>query len=350
MCLWNILPKERKFERYGKEQLSYDIFGRLHLDYLQLYRKYTYHEMPSYSLDSIGEYELKERKVAYQGSLDDLYNNDFETFIEYNRQDTMLLDKLDKKLKFISLANTLAHEICIPIPTTMGAVGLTDQAIVLESHDRGFVVPDRLREDDSSDYDYYAEEDSEESSKKLSEEEIQNTLKSTIAGAYVANPKRGLSRWIGSIDVTSLYPSVIMALNISPETLVGQLDQANTKKMLVEKMRGGSTFADAWANVFSSLEADEIFNKTINKVQIDFEYARKKYKSVVLSGREAHTHIFNNDLCISANGTIFNQETLGIVPGLLERWFKERKEMQTKAKELKKLSSGIELPDELKDL
>ena len=97
-CLWGKYPNRREFERYGKAQETYDTVGRLHLDYMELYRKYTYHEMHSYSLDAIGEYELGERKTEYQGTLDQLYNNDFETFIRYSRQDVDLLVRMDKKL------------------------------------------------------------------------------------------------------------------------------------------------------------------------------------------------------------------------------------------------------------
>ena len=96
LCLWNQLPKQRMFERFGAEQETYDLVGRVHMDYMQLYRKYTYEERHSYSLDAIGEYELDERKIAYEGTLDQLYNKDFPKFIDYNRQDTMLLAKLDK--------------------------------------------------------------------------------------------------------------------------------------------------------------------------------------------------------------------------------------------------------------
>ena len=75
-CLWGQKPKSRTFERFGAETLTFDTIGRVHMDYMQLYRKYTYHEMHSYSLDAIGEYELDERKVQYEGTLDQLYNND----------------------------------------------------------------------------------------------------------------------------------------------------------------------------------------------------------------------------------------------------------------------------------
>ena len=101
-CLWDAKPMRREFEKYGRISETFDFVGRVHLDYLELYRKYTYHELPSYRLDFVGEYELGEKKVQYEGTLDQLYNNDFEKFIAYNRQDTMLLVKLDKKLHVVS--------------------------------------------------------------------------------------------------------------------------------------------------------------------------------------------------------------------------------------------------------
>ena len=145
---------------------------------MQLYRKYTYHEMHSYSLDAIGEYELDERKVAYEGTLDQLYNQDFYTFIDYNRQDTLLLYKLDTKLKFIDLSNELAHANTVLLPTTMGAVAVTEQAIINHAHEEGLIVPNRKRNDDEE--------------------------RTKAAGAYVAYPKKGLHDWNGSIDLNSL--------------------------------------------------------------------------------------------------------------------------------------------------
>ena len=121
-CLWNQFPKKREYEKFGRTAVTYDLVGRVHLDSLELYRKYTYEERHSYRLDAIGEMEVGERKTVYEGTLDQLYNNDFKTFIEYNRQDVALLDKLDKKLKFIDLANTIAHENTVLLQTTLGAV------------------------------------------------------------------------------------------------------------------------------------------------------------------------------------------------------------------------------------
>ena len=104
LCFWGEKPKRRVFEKYGREQLSFDLVGRVHLDLLELYRKYTYEERHSFRLDAIGEHELGEKKTVYEGSLDNLYKNDFGLFIEYNRQDTNLLAKLEKKLKFSTIS------------------------------------------------------------------------------------------------------------------------------------------------------------------------------------------------------------------------------------------------------
>ena len=91
-CLWGQLPKKRMYEKFGKESETFDLVGRVHLDSLNLYRKYTYEERHTYRLDAIGEIDVGENKVEYEGTLDQLYNNDFRKFIQYNIQDTALLE------------------------------------------------------------------------------------------------------------------------------------------------------------------------------------------------------------------------------------------------------------------
>ena len=150
-CLLGQLPKVRTYERFGKEEQTYDLVGRIHMDYLQLYKKYNYESRHSYSLDAIGEYELGERKTPYEGSLDQLYNKDFRKFVEYNRQDTMLVFKIHNKLKFLDLANALAHENTVLLPTVMGSVAMIEMAIYNEAHERGFIVPDKKRKDNFGD-------------------------------------------------------------------------------------------------------------------------------------------------------------------------------------------------------
>jgi DNA polymerase elongation subunit (family B) len=314
-CLWDQMPKKREYEKYGKTAETYDFVGRVHLDSLELYRKYTYEERHSYRLDAIAEYELGETKTQYEGTLDQLYNNDFRKFIEYNRQDTMLLHKLDKKLKFIDLANTVAHENTVLLATTMGAVAVTEQAIVNEAHHRGLIVPTRPQRDENA--------------------------SNQAAGAYVAYPKKGLHDWIGSMDINSLYPSVIRALNMGPETIIGQLRQDYTKAEIELKIEKGSSFAAAWEGKFGSNEYEFVMNRDISHdIIIDWESG----ETDILSGAQIYDMIFesNQPWMLSANGTIFTHEREGIIPGLLKRWYAERKEMQAKLKEAIKAENKIE--------
>ena len=305
-CLWGQFPKKRMFERFGAEQETYDLVGRVHMDYMQLYRKYTYEERHSYSLDAIAEYELGERKTVYEGTLDQLYNNDFKKFVEYNRQDTALLDKLDRKLRFLDLANELAHANTVLLQTTMGAVAVTEQAIINEAHERGMVVPNRQQRTDSAD--------------------------NQAAGAYVAYPKKGLHEWVGSVDINSLYPSAIRAMNMGPETIVGQLRPVMTDRYIRDKQAAGSSFADAWENVFAALEYTAVMNmEKGTEITIDWENGEE----TVHSAAEVWRLIFdsNQPWILTANGTILTYEKKGIIPGLLERWYAERKELQAKKKE-----------------
>ncbi len=320
-CLWDQFPKKRTFERYGKEQSTYDLIGRVHLDSLELYRKYTYEERHSYRLDAIGEMEVNENKVPYEGTLDQLYNYDFCKFIEYNRQDTSLLNKLDDKLKFIDLANQLAHENTVLLQTTMGAVAVTEQAIINEAHARGFQVPNRRHRSDAED--------------------------TQAAGAYVAYPKLGIKDWIGSLDINSLYPSAIRALNMGPETIIGQLRPTLTDAYISEQMTSKKkSFAGAWEGIFGSLEYTAMMDKRVDtELIIDWEDGN----SHTVSGAEAYELIFNKNQpwMISANGTIFTYEKEGIIPGLLRRWYAERKHLQKELKSVIDLRAGILLDDDL---
>ena len=304
-CLWGQLPKQRMFERYGTESLTFDLIGRVHMDYMQLYRKYTYEERHSYSLDAILEYEGLEGKTKYEGTLDQLYNQNFKTFIEYNRQDVNGIAQMDKKLKFLDLANTLAHENTVLLQTTMGAVAVTEQAIINEAHERGMVVPNRKE--------------------RLTDEDTQ------AAGAYVAYPKKGVHEYIGSIDINSLYPSAIRALNMGPETIVGQLRLTMTDRLIRERMAKGQSFAAAWEGLFATLEYTAVMEQQRGtEITIDWHGGEESTHSAA----EVWHMIFdsNQPWGISANGTIFTYEREGVIPGLLKRWYAERKEMQAKLK------------------
>lgn len=328
MCLWNLLPKPRDYEKFGKISSTYDLVGRVHLDYLDLYQKYTYEEQPSYRLDFIGQIEVNESKTVYEGTLDQLYNKDFRTFIIYNRQDVALLNKLDVKLRFINTANALAHANTVLLQTTLGAVAVTEQAIINEAHELGLRVANR---------------------RKIPESES-----TQAAGAYVAYPRKGLHKWIGSLDINSLYPSTIRALNMGPETIVGQVRQELTDAYIKDKMSDkfvngkkvkGSSFAAAWEGIFAALEYDLIMNQDKGTIlKIDWIDG----KTTSHSAAEIYDIIFNkkaNKLMMSANGTIFSHEREGVIPGLLKKWYAERKQFQAINKNYLKLEGGIPVPE-----
>jgi DNA polymerase elongation subunit (family B) len=307
MCLWNQMPKAKTFTQGGRENQTYELFGRVHLDYLQLYKKFTYEERHSFSLDAIGEIEVGERKVPYEGTLDELYNKDFKKFLEYNIQDTELLDKIDKKCQFISLASSIAHGNCVLMPAALGAVAVTEQAIIVEAHERDMKVPDRVR---------------------VGEDEL------AAAGGWVQYPKKGLHKWVGSSDLSSLYPSVIRALNMSPETIVGQVRLEDTDRDIHDWLDEGKAFATWWNDRFNTLEMEHYLNAD-NSERLHFD--TEDGSSMVVTGAELRKIIKDADWSISANGTVFRNDIEGIIPGLLARWYAERKVLQKFMRDYKKL-------------
>jgi DNA polymerase elongation subunit (family B) len=190
----------------------------------------------------------------------------------------------------------------------MGAVAVTEQAIINEAHERGMVVPNRKQ--------------------RLTDEDTQ------AAGAYVAYPKKGVHEWIGSVDINSLYPSAIRAMNMGPETVVGQLRQTMTDHLIKANMAKGQSFAGAWEGIFASLEYTAVMEQQRGtEITIDWENGEES----VHSAAEIWTIIFdsNQPWILTANGTILTFEKKGIIPGLLERWYEERKELQAKKKDAK---------------
>lgn len=325
-CLLGQMPKAREYERFGKVETTYDLVGRIHMDYLQLYKKYNYESRHSYSLDAIGEMEVGENKTKYEGTLDQLYNKDFKKFIEYNRQDTMLVFKIHDKLKFLDLANSLAHENTVLLPTVMGSVAMIEMAIMNEAHERGLVVPDKKKRDPNAE------------------------ATTPAAGAFVAIPKKGIHEDVGAVDITSLYPSVLRSLNMAPETIIGQLRQTLTdhymhekaKQLASEKKRKKNDddedddekefSSKLWEGLFGALEYTAVMNQERGTtITIDFADGR----SEEMSAAEIWKMIFdsNKPYILSANGTIFTYEKEGVIPGLLTRWFTERKAIQKQAKE-----------------
>ena len=190
-----INEKEENFR--GKINNTYEILGISILDYYQIYRKFIFGNRENFKLDFIAEYELGEKKLDYSeyGSLLGLYKNNFQKFIEYNNIDTILVDKLEDKLKFIELVMTIAYDAKANFTDTLTTITTWDCIIHTNLLRKKIVVP--MKKHDN--------------------------FKQKLVGGYVQEPVVGLHKWVVGFDAKSLYPSLIQHYNISPETFVKRL-------------------------------------------------------------------------------------------------------------------------------
>lgn len=333
MCLWDLSPKIREYvSKFGQPMKTYDLSGRIHLDFLNLYKKHAGKELPTYKLDYIGEIELGENKVEYDGSLDDLYKGDFKKFIEYSRQDVMLLVKLENKLKYIDLANQIAHMNTVPIPKTMGSVALIEQGIINKAWSLGTVVPEKKMKD------VFIGEDGEELVFEDDSDE------KAAVGAYVREPVPGIYKMVAAVDINSLYPSTLRSLNIGPETIIAQIIPTYTEQMLDSRRAKGIKGKDLWLNTFASIEYDMVKNKTDDILELEYEDDGRIEK---ITAKELNERIFHKDsgLILSANGTLFDSNRPCIVAELLTEWYTDRQKLQKKQKQWAKIASGIKIPE-----
>ena len=190
---WNKLGMREVTIRNRQEQ-AWDILGVAILDYLELYKKFTYSQQESYRLDHITHVELGEKKIDYSEfeTLHQLYKLDYQKFIEYNIKDVELVEKLEDKMKLIELALTLAYDNKVNYDDVFTQVRMWDAIVYNYLLKKKIVIPQMKRGSKSSQYE----------------------------GAYVKDPIVGQHDWIVSFDLNSLYPHLIMQYNISPETLV----------------------------------------------------------------------------------------------------------------------------------
>ena len=177
----------------GRKNISYDIGGVSQLDYLDLYKKFTYTNQESYRLDHIANVELGQKKLDHSefDTFKDFYTNGWQKFVEYNIVDVELVDRLEDKMKLIELALTMAYDAKVNYEDVFYQVRMWDTIIYNYLKKRDIVIPPKEKTDKDSKY----------------------------AGAYVKEPIPGKYDWVVSFDLNSLYPHLIMQYNISPETL-----------------------------------------------------------------------------------------------------------------------------------
>ena len=193
MSPWGLVTEEET-HIMGRKQISYDIGGVSQLDYLDLYKKFTYKAQESYRLDYIASVELGQKKLDHSefDTFKDFYTKGWQKFVEYNIIDVELVDRLEDKMKLIELALTMAYDAKVNYEDVFYQVRMWDTIIYNYLKRRNIVIPPKNRSDKSDKY----------------------------AGAYVKEPIPGKYDWVVSFDLNSLYPHLIMQYNISPETLL----------------------------------------------------------------------------------------------------------------------------------
>ena len=200
----------RSVYQMGRSHQVYDIMGVAHLDFFDLYRKFTYTNQESYRLDHIAFVELGERKDGnpYE-TFSEWYTKDYQSFIEYNITDVELVDKLEDKMKLIDLCLTMAYDAKVNYVDVLGTTKYWDILIYNHLRKKNIVIPQKKEHEKSEKYE----------------------------GAYVKDPLVGMHKWVMSFDLNSLYPHLIMQYNISPETLIGC--PFKEKDITVDKMLDG---------------------------------------------------------------------------------------------------------------
>ena len=263
--------------KYNPNKKMYRIAGVSSLDYLDLYRKFTYTQQSSYRLDHIGTIEVGLGKVEYEGTLDDLYKNDIDKFIEYNLNDVEIVKALDQKFKLLDLARAVSHLGRIPYEEVYFSSRYIEGAMLVYLRSLSLVAPSK-----GADVTYDGSE-------------------GRFAGAYVKAPIPGRYDWVFDLDLTSMYPSIIMSLNMSPETKIGKIN--------------------GW-------DAEE-FIKGIDK-----HYTVNKGKKVIrtFTSGELKDFFNKNNISISSNGVLYDLSKKGVIPAILEKWFNERVEYRKLAK------------------
>ena len=258
------------------------ICGVESLDYMRLHKKYSWADEPSMRLDAIGEKYAGMKKVEYEGNLDQLFETDIHKFIKYNFVDVEILKKLDEKLDYLALTKNLAHKGKHNYSEVYANTKTQDGAISAYLLNQGIVPPAKDR----------------------------NPLhKKGYAGGYLFCPKAGIYNYVFDEDLTSLYPSIIMTVNIGKETMVGRIidaDDRNNRLGLNDLKRMD--------------HADELIVEN-----------NKRQQTKVNAGRLVRM-VEENALSISANGVMFNTDRESVLSTILKKWFDERVEYKNSMK------------------
>ena len=281
---WSVIQEiksrkfNQKFNRY-EEEYAFKFLGVSTVDYLDLYKKYQPggNSQDSYRLDNIAEVEIGEKKIEYSGSLHKLYQEDKQKFYEYNIQDVILIEKMDEKCKLFSLGLTLSYNSKTNYDDIFQQTRMWDSLVYDFLKKKGIQVPQNGVKDDQA-----------------------------YEGAYVKSPIIGMHKWIVTIDATSLYPSIIMGKNISPETIVDPADYTQDMRDILSQ----------------PISVDNLLAKKIDLSKLK-----------------------ENNVTIAPNGQFFRTDKKGFLPQMVEELFAKRQEYKKTMIEYQKEYEKVSLED-----
>ena len=254
------------------------VAGISFIDYMVLYKKWNIKQEPSYALGAIGKKVVGMEKITYHGSLDDLYKSDLNKYIEYNLNDVKIIVALEKKLQFIEQARAICHKGHVPYDCFTMSSRFIEGAILMYLRRKGQVAKNKPV-DGREEYENQMEQGEE-----------------GFEGAYVKDPIPGRYDWVFDLDLTSMYPNIIISLNISPETKIAKAENWDIDKYV----RG-------------DLETIQVGSATYTKNQFTELLKTSNYS-------------------IASNGVMYNKSYQGVIPEILVKWFDERKDLRKLAK------------------
>lgn len=267
-------------DQFGRLTGRWNIRGVSSIDYMELYKVYSFGDRESYSLNYIAEYELKEGKLAYNATnLANLANENWEQFVDYNIQDVDLLVKLENKLNFLKIVRMLSYKGCTNFEAALGKISIISGAVAIQAHKQGHIIP-TFRNDGENE--------------------------GLLEGGYVRDPERGLKKSIVSFDVNSLYPNTIITLNISPETKLGKIVTGDWKK-------------DKQIEI-------KLINGKVSKIETD------KFKKFIETEK----------ISVSKANILYTQKFKGVLPGLIDDLYKERVSVKKQMSQSKKHLNSID--------
>jgi len=274
----------KKNNKYFYKQNQFvDIIGIESLDYMRLHKKYSWKDEPSWKLGAIGKKYVGMDKVEYEGNLDQLFATDIHKFIQYNFVDVEILQKLDEKLQYIALTKNISHKGKHNYSEVYANSISQDGAISAYLLSQNIIPPPK---------------------------EPNPQKKDTYAGGYLFCPQAGLYKYMFDEDLTSLYPSIIMSINIGKETFVGRIIDANDRNNRLG---------------LNDLKAKDPEEELLVE-------NKKRQQTHVNVGRLI-TMIEQNNLAISANGSMFRTDKEAVLSTILKKWFEERVIYKNRMKE-----------------